>query len=132
MQAITTTQSTPRLQGKKRVTPQRTGTPDPRPVTDYTVAVTTPSGNSRVTITLAQPCIIRNPAWGFVACDTGAKVFANSMTVIDNRTFRFDFLGVMNPQIGFIDVPYQDTQVQNFQGGFVRSGGQWFRAPVGP
>jgi hypothetical protein len=29
--------------------------------------------------------------------------------------------------VGFVQVPSQDTNVQNFAGGFVRSGGQWFR-----
>ena len=32
--------------------------------------------------------------------------------------------------VGFVDVPYQDMQVQNFQGGFVVPGGKWFRKPV--
>jgi hypothetical protein len=31
--------------------------------------------------------------------------------------------------VAIIDVPYQDMQVQNFQGGFVRPGGRWFRRP---
>ena len=35
----------------------------------------------------------------------------------------------MPDTICIVDVPYQDMQVQNFQGGFVRPGGKWFRAP---
>ncbi len=31
--------------------------------------------------------------------------------------------------VSFVDAPYQDMQVQNFQGGFVRPGGKWFRKP---
>ncbi len=38
----------------------------------------------------------------------------------------------ISPSVGFIDVPYVDTQVQNFQGGFVRPGGSWFRPIMGP
>lgn len=106
--------------------------PDPRPVTDYTVTLSSVGPNSRVTITLAQPCVIRTPAWGFINCDTGASTAASSVTVVSNTSFYFDFSGTLNPAIGFVDVPYQDPQVQNFQGGYVRPGARWFRAPVGP
>ena len=34
--------------------------------------------------------------------------------------------------VAFVQVPYQDTQVRNFQGGFVRPGGQRFCDPVMP
>ena len=32
------------------------------------------------------------------------------------------------PAPALVVAPYQDTQVQNFQGGFCVSGGKWFRA----
>jgi hypothetical protein len=108
------------------------GLPDPRPVTDYTVAVTSPGGNTRLTVTLLNPCVIRSPQWRLVNCDTGAFIACPAPTVTSNTTFYYDFVGALNPAVGFIDVPYMDTQVQNFQGGFVRPGGQWFRAPVAP
>src|SRR5262245_21436572 len=116
--------------GKRRVTPASTGTPDPRPLTDYTVAYSTPSGHSRVTVTLAQPCIIRQPNWAFVDCNSGTKVFATSVTVVNNTTFYFDFPGLLGTSVNFIEPPYQDTQVQNFRGGFVVPGAKWFRVPV--
>lgn len=130
----TTTQikSPPRLQGKKRPTPASTGTPDPRPVTEYSVALSTVSGHSRVTVTLSQPCIIRSPSWGLVDCVNGSKVFPSSATVVDNTHFYFDFAGTLVGSVALVDVPYQDGQVQNFRGGYVRPGGQWFRAPVMP
>lgn len=105
----------------------QTGQPDPRPVTDYTTAVSAVSGHTRITITLSEPCVIRTPAWKFVSGIDGNKIPAASVTVVDNKTFFFDFAGLLASDYCFIDVPYQDTAVQNFQGGFVRSGGQWFR-----
>jgi len=42
-----------------------------------------------------------------------------------------DFAGILNSMVAFVQVPLQDMQVQNYQGGFVRPGGQWFRMPVG-
>ena len=42
--------------------------------------------------------------------------------------FTLDFAGVLLGSAAFVEAPYQDTQVQNFQGGFVVSGGKWFRA----
>jgi hypothetical protein len=115
---------------QRRQNPSESGLPDPRPVTDYAVAVATIGGNTRVTITLAQPCVIRTPSWAFVNCNDGTKTYAPAMTVVDNTTFYFQFAGPLNTAVGFIDVPYQDTQVQNFQGGFVAPGGKWFRKPV--
>jgi hypothetical protein len=108
------------------------GLPDPRPVTGYTVALTSVGANSRLTVTLAQPCVVRSPRWRLVNCITGTLTECPAPTVLSNTSFRYDFVGTLSPEIGFIDVPYMDTEVQNFQGGFVRPGGQWFRAPVGP
>jgi hypothetical protein len=39
-------------------------------------------------------------------------------------------LGTLGTMVAFVQVPYQDMQVQNYQGGFVRPGGQWFREPI--
>ena len=58
------------------------------------------------------------------------KVYAPAMTVVDNATFYFQFAGLLGSSVGFVEVPYQDMQVQNFQGGFVKPGGQWFRKPT--
>ncbi|MEK6702934.1 MAG: hypothetical protein AABZ53_11765 [Planctomycetota bacterium] len=118
--------------GQQRATPASAGLPDPRPLTDYTVALSSVGvpPHARITITLSQPCIIRTPAWGFIDCTAGAKVFASSVTVVNNTTFYFDFPGPLAAAVGFVDVPYQDMQVQNFQGGFVVPGGKWFRPPV--
>lgn len=120
------------FQVKRRATPTSTGTPDPRPVTEYTAALTTVSTHSRLTITLAQPCIIRQPQWAFIDCSSGARVYASSVTVVSNTEFYFDFAGLLDGMVAFVEVPYQDRQVQNFLGGFVRPGGQWFREPQGP
>ena len=40
--------------------------------------------------------------------------------------------GFLAGSVAFVEVPYQDMQVQNFHGGDVRPGGQWFRTPVMP
>jgi hypothetical protein len=94
------------------------------------VAVTSVGGNTRVTITLSQPCVVRTPHWAFIACDTGAASFAAGMTVVSNTQFYFDFVGTLNPAVNFIQPPFQDPQVQNSQGGFVVPGAKWFRVPV--
>jgi hypothetical protein len=112
--------------------PLESGLPDPRPVTDFTVAVTAPGGNTRLTVTLANPCVIRSPRWRLVDCTDGSMQTCPAPTVISNTSFRYDFTGELNPAVGFVDVPNQDTEIQNFQGGFVRPGGKWFRAPAGP
>ena len=91
----------------------------------------TVSGKSRLTITLNQPCVIKSPVWPLIDCTAGALVYANSVTVVSNTQFYMDYGGILVAMVAFVQVPYQDTQVQNFQGGFVRSGGQWFRMPVG-
>lgn len=126
-----TTAITRRFDRQRKTTPASAGLPDPRPVTDYSVVLSTVSGKSRLTVTLAQPCVIRTPAWAVIDCTAGARVYSMSLTVVNNTTLYFDYAGLLNPMVAFVEVPYQDTQVQNFQGGFVRSGGQWFRQPVG-
>src|SRR5690349_670696 len=117
----------PRSRRRAVLSPIESGMPDPRPVTDYTATPSTVSGHTRITIALSEPCVIRTPAWQFVSGIDGNKVSAASVTVVNNKTFYFDFAGTLATDICFVDVPYQDKQVQNFQGGFVRSGGQWFR-----
>ena len=65
---------------------------------------------------------------------TVATVDAAAITAIYNHyvvntIITFDFIGILPNTVNFVNVPYQDMQVQNFQGGFVRPGGKWFRAP---
>lgn len=36
---------------------------------------------------------------------------------------------LISGSVAFVDVPYQDMRVRNFQGGFVRPRAKWFRAP---
>lgn len=54
------------------------------------------------------------------------------MTVVSNTQFYFDYSGLLSSAVAFVEVPYQDTQVQNPMGGFVSPGGKWFRQPVIP
>lgn len=112
--------------------PAAAGLPDPRPVTDYAVALTIVSGKSRLTVTLAQPCAIRSPNWAVIDCTAGARVYPQSVTVVSPTSFYFDYSGLLSSAVAFVEVPYQDTQVQNSQGGFVAPGGRWFREPVIP
>ncbi|MGE3109675.1 MAG: hypothetical protein AB7G11_08325 [Phycisphaerales bacterium] len=108
----------------------QTGQPDPRPLTGYAVALSSDLGVSHAAITLDQPCVIREPRWAFVSAIDGSRVYPASVSVIDNRHFVFHFAMMLPGGVAFVDVPYQDQQVQNFQGGFVRPGGQWFRKPT--
>lgn len=120
----------PRPQNRnRRIDPLKMGLPDPRPLTGYSVAYSEVGMKSRITITLDQPCVIRQPLWGFINCTDGTLVYPTSVTVVNRTTFYFDFPAVLNPAVAFVWVPWQDTQVQNFQGGFVAPGGQWFREP---
>lgn len=112
------------------LSPSQAGLPDPRPITDYTAAHSVVAGKSRLTITLSQPCVIRSPAWPLIDCTANTLVAPSSVTVVSNTQFYMDFAGVLGPMVAFVQVPPQDPQVQNSQGGFVRSGGQWFRQPV--
>jgi hypothetical protein len=119
-----------RAANQRRQSPFANGQPDPRPLTGYIVTLSVLGGNTQVTITLDQPCIIRNPNWAFINCNDGSRMFAQFVNIVDNRTFTFQFAGTLATSVGFVEVPYQDMQVQNFQGGFVKPGGQWFRKPV--
>ena len=106
--------------------PASAGLPNPRPLTDYDVAYSEVAGNSRITVTLQQPCVIRNPQWTFIDCATGESVLAIQVKPVGNDTIAFNFEGIIPDTVCLVDVPYQDMQVQNFQGGFVRPGGKWF------
>src|SRR5438046_218361 len=130
MTTATKTAPASRAAKQRRQNPFENARPDPRPLTDYTLALSTVLGNTRVTVTLAQPCVIRQPLWAFIDCNTGSRLYAASMTVVDNTTFYFQFGGLLPTSVGVVEVPYQDMQVQNFQGGFVAPGGRWFRKPV--
>lgn len=87
------------------------------------------TGASRITITLLQPCIIRSPLWAFINCSTGEPTEAASISVVGNTTIIFDFGTIISSDVILIDVPYQDMQVQNFQGGFGAAGGAVSPAP---
>jgi hypothetical protein len=130
MTTITAGAQAQRSTRKTRITPMTLGGQDPRPLTSYTVAVTTVSGNTRVTVTLAQPCIIGTPHWAFITQDNGSRVYANLVTVVSNTQFYFQFAGAMNPAISSVEPPYQDPQVRNFLGGFVVPGAKWFQVPT--
>ena len=57
-----------------------------------------------------------------------SRVYCAVVGITDTLTFCVIFSGKLGAAFGFIEAPYQDMQVQNFQGGFVRPGAQWFRA----
>ncbi len=129
MSTHATLAATPRTAKRINTNPASAGLPDPRPVTDYDAEYTEVGGKSRITITLRQPCVIRVPVWSYIDSQTGEGVVPSSVTVTGNKTFVAEFPGIIPMSVNFVDAPYQDMQVQNFQGGFVRSGGKWFRAP---
>ncbi len=106
------------------------GQPDPRPLTEYTAALTNVAGKDRLTITLSQPCVIRSPNWPVIDCTANTLIYPQTVVVVSNTQFYLQFAGVLSAMAAFVQVPYQDMQVQNFQGGFVRPGGQWFREPI--
>ena len=118
-----------RTSKRVKTNPFSAGLPDPRPLTDYDAAYTEVAGKSRITITLRQPCVIRAPQWSYIDSDTGEGVIPFTVTVLSNTSFVVEFAGIIPATVNFVDAPYQDMQVQNFQGGFVRPGGKWFRAP---
>ena len=122
------TLAAPARTGKRpRTTPVSAGLPDPRPLTDYDATYDEVAGNSWITVTLRQPCVIRNPQWTFIDCATGNSILPTVVKPFGNDTIEFGFDGIIPGTVGFVDVPYQDMQVQNFQGGFVRPGAKWFR-----
>lgn len=126
--------ATPRPQApvRRRARDRAENLPDPRPLTEYTVEVSEDTGNTRVIVRLDQPCVIRTPEWAFIDSVDGSRSYAPTLKVVDNQTFEFEFAGLLAASVGTIEAPYQDMQVQNFQGGFVRPGGQWFRPPGPP
>jgi len=130
MTTLAHTTSTSRTHRRQRRSPAALGLRDPRPVTDYTVAIATVAGKSRITVTLLQPCVVREPRWAAIDVSNGSKVYPLSATVLSTTSFSMDYAAVLQSNFAFIEAPYQDTQVQNFQGGFVVSGGKWFRSPV--
>jgi len=128
MPAATPVSQQTRRQRGGRFTPAQRGLPDPRPLTDYTAAISTVAGKSRLTITLQQPCVIRHPNWAVIDCNNGNRIYPVSVTVTSTVSFYMDFATLLFGSVAFVEAPYQDMQVQNFQGGFVVSGGKWFRA----
>lgn len=120
-----------RSQRQRRLPPSETGRPDPRPLTEYTAVLSNVAGKDRLTITLNQPCVIRRPNWPVIDCTDNSLVYPTSTVVLSNTQFYLEFGGVLDTMAAFVQVPWQDTAVQNYQGGFVRSGGQWFREPIG-
>ena len=64
----------------------------------------------------------------FVNVSNRTRVYAASVTVVDPATIAFDFSGLLPVKVGFVEVPYQDTQVQNPLVGSVAPGGRLFRA----
>jgi hypothetical protein len=132
MSATTRGAATPRAQAQGRFGLLSNGLPDPRPLTGYSVSLSTVSGHSRLSVTLDQPCVIRQPMWPLVNCAGGGLVSPTSCTVVSSTQFYLDFASVVLDSVAFVQVPYQDTQVRNFRGGFVQPGGQWFRDPIMP
>ncbi|HYE62046.1 MAG TPA: hypothetical protein VD997_08615 [Phycisphaerales bacterium] len=101
------------------------GLPDPRPVTTYSVEVV---GTNHLLVTLDQPCVIRSPAWSLVDSITGEVLTATGVEIVSPKQFTLEFSSTIKDSMGFVEVPYMDTSVQNFAGGFVKPGAQWFRA----
>jgi hypothetical protein len=118
-----------RYERHRRATPSTAGLPDPRPVTGYSVQADDTVEGTIVTVTLDQPCVIRAPMWALVECQSGARLEPTSVSVSGNTTFTLGFEGIVDRLFNFIEVPYQDMNVQNFQGGFVAPGARWFREP---
>jgi hypothetical protein len=138
----TTPRSSPPLASRRgrvgtlHATPAALGLPDPRPVTDYTADMILVGGpgpvHSRLVVTLAQPCVVRTPRWNLVSVMTGERLAPIAAAAVSTTVLHFDFPGIAPPEFAFVDVPYQDTHVQNAQGGFVTPGAKWFRDPTPP
>jgi len=105
------------------------GLPDPRPLTGYSVEVTEEVQGTRLTVKLGQRCVVRAPRWALISSETGERLTTPPAAVVDGTTFYFQFDSELPRAFNFIAAPYQDPQVQNFQGGYVAPGAQWFRAP---
>ena len=130
MIALARTKSSSRRDRRQNPSPAALGIPDPRPLTDYSVALSTVGGHSRITITLSQPCVIRQPSWGVIDVSTGNKTYPLTTVVGSTTSFYMDYATILNSNFAFVEAPYQDIQVQNFQGGYVVPAAKWFRSPV--
>lgn len=126
---LPTVQAQTRTHQRSRTTPGTAGLPDPRPVTGFTAEYGEEEGRSMVLVTLDAPCIVRNPMWSVIDVADGSSIgpVLGKLRTDSQIVFRFDDL--LPPTACFIDVPYQDMQVQNYFGGFVRPGATWFRPP---
>lgn len=114
---------------RTRTTPASAGLPDPRPVTDFTAEMVEVAGHSQLNVTLEAPCIIRAPSWGVIDVRTGERFTPpEGGFKMDSPTeFSLGFELLLPSTVCIVDVPYQDMQVQNYHGGFVRAGGKLFR-----
>jgi hypothetical protein len=110
-----------------RRTPAPSGLPDPRPLTEYAALLTPVAGHDEIIVTLDQPCVIRQPAWAVIDAADGSRIVPTGVSVAGETVFVLQFAGTLPASAGFIEVPYQDREVQNFQGGFVAPGARWFR-----
>jgi hypothetical protein len=118
-----------RTSKRTRTNATTAGLPDPRPLTGYSIFYQELDGHSRVNIVLDSPCIIREPAWLLVDVNTGDTLPADAFKVDSPTQFYLDFTTIIPGTYCFVEVPYQDMQVQNYFGGFVSPGAKWFRAP---
>jgi hypothetical protein len=73
---------------------------------------------------------LQSPHWTVIDCTNGSRVYPQSVTVVGPAQFFFDYASVLSSAVAFVEVPYQDTQVQSAMDGFVAPGGKWFREPV--
>jgi len=92
-------------------------------------ALTTVAGKSRLTITLAQPCVIRSPNWPLIDCTANTLVPPTSVTVVSNTQFYMDYGGLLASMVAFVQVPYQTCRCRTSRG-LRAERGQWFREPV--
>jgi hypothetical protein len=118
-----------RTQRNKAPNPLSAGLPDPRAVTDYTVEYGEDGGRSLITVLLGTPCIIREPMWSVIDVSDGSSIGPVLGKPQSPTQILFVFEDGLPASACLLDVPYQDVQVQNFAGGFVRPGAKWFRAP---
>lgn len=124
------TLTAPRTGKRTKTNPSTSGLPDPRPITGYTAEYHEPDGHSRIYITLDAPCIIRSPAWMVIDVVDGSALAPDAIKATGPTEFYLDFEDIIPLTVCLVDVPYQDMEVQNFQGGFVSPGARWFRSPI--
>ena len=62
-----------------------------------------------------------------VNVSTRARTYAAAVTVVSPTVFFFDFFGLLPAKVEFVEVLYQDTQVQNYSRAFVTPDERWFR-----